>query len=45
MDDVHALQDCARAHLPVPPPGSEDEQLFHRGVLDRLWYGVFEVPA
>jgi hypothetical protein len=37
---VHALQDRAGAHLPMPSTRREDEQLLDRGVLDRLGDGI-----
>ena len=43
MDDVHALQDRARAGLAVTAAGRELEELFDRRLLDGLGDRVFEV--
>ena len=45
MDDVHALQDRARARLTVTVARRELEEVLDRGLLDRLRDRVLEVPA
>src|SRR6185437_862288 len=45
MDDVHALQDRARAGLPVAAAAGDHQELFDRGLLDGLRDRELEVPA
>ena len=45
MDDVHALQDRARAHLPVTAPDASAMSSSTRRLLDRLRDRVLEVAA
>ncbi len=45
MDDVHRLEDGARAELPVTAAGREQEQLLHGGALDGLGDGELEVAT
>jgi hypothetical protein len=45
MDDVHALQDRAGAHLPVTLAPREVKELLHGGLFDRLRDRVLEVAT